>query len=93
MALFSFAFSVVFCIVAGLMALDFVPRKATGAALGIVGISSYAAAGLQSVVSGFLIEGNTTAGAYNFTPVSIFWIAACLLAFTLPVIGWKYLRK
>jgi OPA family sugar phosphate sensor protein UhpC-like MFS transporter len=92
-ALFSFAFSVVFCIVAGLMALDFVPRKATGAALGIVGISSYAAAGLQSVVSGFLIEGNTVAGAYNFAPVSIFWIAACLLAFTLPVIGWKYLRK
>ena len=92
-ALFSFAFSVVFCIVAGLMALDFVPRKATGAALGIVGISSYAAAGLQSVVSGFLIEGNTVAGAYSFAPVSIFWIAACLLAFTLPVIGWKYLRK
>ena len=92
-ALFSFAFSVVFCIVAGLMALDFVPRKATGAALGIVGISSYAAAGLQSVVSGFLIEGNSSAEAYNFTPVSIFWIAACFLAFTLPVIGWKYLRK
>ena len=92
-AVFSFAFSVVFCIVAGLMALDFVPRKATGAALGIVGISSYAAAGLQSVVSGFLIQGNTMEGAYNFTPVSIFWIAACLLAFILPVIGWKYLRK
>ena len=36
-AVFSFAFSVVFCIVAGLMALDFVPRKATGAALGIEG--------------------------------------------------------
>lgn len=92
-AVFSFAFSVVFCIVAGLMALDFVPRKATGAALGIVGISSYAAAGLQSVVSGFLIQGNTLDGAYNFTPVSIFWIVACFLAFTLPVLGWKYLRK
>ena len=92
-AVFSFAFSVVFCIVAGLMALDFVPRKATGAALGIVGISSYAAAGLQSVVSGFLIQGNTLEGAYNFTPVSVFWIGACLLAFVLPVIGWKYLKK
>ncbi len=92
-AVFSFAFSVVFCIVAGLMALDFVPRKATGAALGIVGISSYAAAGLQSVVSGFLIEGNAVGASYNFQPVSIFWIAACLLAFTLPVLGWKYLRK
>ena len=92
-AVFSFAFSVVFCIVGGLMALDFVPRKATGAALGIVGISSYAAAGAQSVVSGFLIQGNTLNGEYNFTPVSVFWIAACLLAFVLPVIGWKHLKK
>ena len=92
-ALFSMSFSVVFCIVAGLMALDFVPRKATGAALGIVGVSSYAAAGLQSVVSGLLIGSNASAQTYNFLPVSIFWTAACLLAFTLPVIGWKYLRK
>ena len=92
-ALFSCAFSVVFCIVAGLMALDFVPRKATGAALGIVGISSYAAAGLQSVASGLLIDGSATNGLYNFTPVSLFWIVSCLLAFVLPVLGWKYLKK
>ena len=92
-AVFSASFSVVFCIVAGLMALDFVPRKATGAALGIVGISSYAAAGLQSLASGWLIDGYASSDAYNFTPVSIFWIVACLLAFTLPLIGWKYLRK
>ncbi len=92
-AVFSLCFSVVFCIVGGLMALDFVPRRATGAALGIVGISSYAAAGLQSVVSGFLIGGNQTGEVFNFLPVSIFWIAACLLAFVLPVLGWKYLRR
>ena len=91
-ALFSIAFSVVFCIVAGLMALDFVPRKATGAALGIVGISSYVAAGLQSMVSGFLIQGNASGDVYNFRPVSIFWIVACLIAFIMPVVGWKYLR-
>ncbi len=91
-ALFSMAFSVVFCIVAGLMALDFVPRKATGAALGIVGISSYAAAGAQSMVSGFLIDGNASGGLYNFTPVSVFWIVACFIAFVLPVVGWQYLR-
>ena len=92
-AIFSMAFSVVFCIVAGLMALDFVPRKATGAALGIVGISSYAAAGAQSIVSGFLIEGHAADGVYDFGPVSIFWIIACLIAFILPVVGWKYLRN
>lgn len=91
-AVFSFAFSVVFCIVAGLMALDFVPRRATGAALGIVGISSYAAAGLQSMTSGFLIDGFATEGIYDFGPVSIFWIVACLLAVVLPVLGWKYLK-
>ena len=92
-AVFSCSFSVVFCIVAGLMALDFVPRRATGAALGIVGISSYAAAGLQSVASGLLIDGFASDGLYNFVPVSVFWIAACFLAFSLPVIGWKYLRR
>ena len=92
-AVFSCSFSVVFCIVAGLMALDFVPRRATGAALGIVGVSSYAAAGLQSVASGLLIDGFASDGLYNFVPVSVFWIAACFRAFSLPVIGWKYLRR
>lgn len=92
-ALFSMSFSVVFCIVAGLMALDFVPRKATGSALGIVGISSYIAAGGQSVVSGFLIQGNSSGDVYNFTPVSVFWIIACLVAFILPVVGWKHLKR
>ena len=92
-AVFSASFSVVFCIVAGLMALDFVPRKATGAALGIVGISSYIAAGLQSMISGFLIDGNLADNVYNFRPVSVFWIIACILAFSLPVIGGKYLKR
>ena len=34
------------------MAVDIVPRKATGAALGVVGIASYCAAGIQDVASG-----------------------------------------
>ena len=45
-SLFSLSVGVLYCIVAGLMAVDIVPRKATGAALGVVGISSYVAAGL-----------------------------------------------
>jgi len=57
-----------------------------------VGISSYAAAGLQSMTSGFLIDGFASEGIYDFGPVSIFWIVACLLAFVLPVLGWKYLK-
>ncbi|MBR5384912.1 MAG: MFS transporter, partial [Bacteroidales bacterium] len=92
-AVFTLSIGIVFCIVAGLMALDFVPRKATGAALGIVGISSYVAAGLQDIATGFLIKVDASADVYNFTTVSIFWLTACLLSFLLPVLGWKYLSK
>lgn len=55
-SVFSLAVGVLYCIVAGLMAVDIVPRKATGAALGVVGISSYIAAGLQDITSGYLIQ-------------------------------------
>ena len=75
------------------MALDIVPRKATGAALGIVGISSYVAAGLQDIISGFLIQGGSDGVEYNFTAVALFWIAACIVSVVVPVVAWKYLRE
>ena len=91
---FSLFIGVLYCIVAGLMAVDIVPRKATGAALGIVGISSYVAAAVQDVVSGYLIEGNVdAAGAYDFAPAAVFWLAACLLSFLLPVLNWRSMKK
>lgn len=92
-SMFSLAIGIVFCIVAGLMALDIVPRKATGTALGIVGIFSYVAAGIQSVVSGFLIQSGSKGGEYDFTATAFFWIAACLLSFLLPVLAWRRLHK
>ena len=91
MAVFSISIGVVYCIVSGLMALDIVPRKATGAALGLVGISSYVAAGIQDAVSGLLI-GGPDAGGYDFTAVSVFWLASCLLAFVIPVAAWRRLK-
>ncbi len=91
-SLFSLSIGIVFCIVAGLMALDIVPRKATGAALGIVGISSYIAAGIQNVVSGFLIQGGSSGGEYDFSPAAWFWIAACLMSFLLPVLAWRRMK-
>ena len=98
-SVFSLAVGVLYCIVAGLMAVDIVPRKATGAALGIVGISSYIAAGLQDIASGYLIEGNMQHAAdvadavYDFTPVSVFWLVAALVSFLLPVLNWKKMMK
>ena len=96
-SLFSLAVGVLYCIVAGLMAVDIVPRKATGAALGGVGISSYVAAGLQDIRSGYLIQCNTmqTGGVdvYDFGPVSWFWLAAALISFILPVLNWKKMKN
>ncbi len=104
---FSLFIGVLYCIVAGLMAVDIVPRKATGAALGVVGISSYAAAGLQDITSGYLIEGFSSAPemveglteaeilaatSYDFGPVSVFWLVASLIAFLLPVMMWRKMK-
>ena len=88
-SVFSIAIGVLYCIVAGLMALDIVPRKATGAALGIVGISSYLAAGLQDVVSGFLIQN----AGFDFTGVAVFWLVSCVVATLLPVLNWKSMQR
>ena len=96
-SLFSLSVGVLYCIVAGLMAVDIVPRKATGAALGVVGISSYIAAGLQDIISGYLIQGYMTqvdgVDVYDFGPVIWFWIAASIVSFVLPVLNWKKMKK
>ena len=104
MVLFGISIGVLICFLGGLMAVDIVPRKATGAALGVVGMASYVAAGIQDVVSGWLIDGNksmvetldqatgqmTQVAQYDFTPVAIFWVVASVISFLLPVLNWKY---
>ena len=103
-SVFSLAVGVLYCIVSGLMAIDIVPRKATGAALGIVGISSYMTIGVQNIISGLLIDKyayetvtvidgvQQTITKYNFVPVAIFWLSAVLVSFVLPVLNWKKMR-
>ena len=78
------------------MAVDLVPRKATGAALGIVGMASYIAAGLMNVISGWLIDGHAIKDSvtgevvqYDFTYVSIFWVGAAVVSFLLPILNWR----
>jgi len=98
MILFGLAIGVLISFLGGLMAIDLVPRKATGAALGIVGMASYAAAGLQNVITGILLESHTTelidaAGnvekVYDFTYIAWFWLGAAVIAFLLPMLNWK----
>ena len=99
MVLFGIAIGVLISFLGGLMAVDIVPRKATGAALGIVGMASYAAAGLQNIVTGVLLDNvpmlekiNAAGEAvqvHNFTYVSWFWLGAACISFLLPVLNWK----
>lgn len=89
MVLFGIAIGVLISFLGGLMAIDLVPRKASGAALGIVGVASYAAAGLQNIITGLLMDTNVSAGMHDFTYVSIFWLGAAVVSFLLPVLNWK----
>lgn len=104
-SVFSLAIGVLYCVVSGLMAIDIVPRKATGAALGVVGISSYMTIGLQNIASGFLIDRYSetvtkvvdgveqSVTTYDFVPVAIFWLSAVLISFAVPILIWKKLRS
>lgn len=95
MVLFGIAIGVLISFLGGLMAIDLVPRKATGAALGIVGMASYAAAGLMNIISGWLIDGQAVRDAatgeilqYDFSFVSAFWVGAAVISFLLPILNW-----
>ena len=89
MVLFGIAIGVLISFVGGLMAIDLVPRQATGAALGIVGMASYAAAGLQNVVTGLLLDNHIVDGVHDFTYVSYFWLGAAIISFLLPILNWR----
>lgn len=87
MVLFGLSIGVLICFLGGLMAVDVAPAEAAGAAAGVIGIASYAAAGLQDIVSGFLIEGRKTiidgAAQYDFTAIRFFWAGAAFASLIL----------
>jgi len=93
MVIFGLAIGALICYLGGLMAVDIASKKASGAALGIVGIMSYAAAGIQDIASGYLIENNKSIvngeTLYSFETISVFWIGAASLSVLLALITWK----
>ena len=102
MVLFGIAIGILICFLGGLMAVDIVPREASGAALGVVGIASYAAAGLQDIASGLLIDNHKTLVSitdgvaqysYDFTSALVFWIAAATLSVMLVCVVWTKKKK
>ena len=58
MVVFGVTIGALICYLGGLMAVDIADKGAVGAALGIVGMASYAGAGTQDIISGYLIGAN-----------------------------------
>lgn len=93
MVLFGLSIGVLICFLGGLMATDIAPKKASGAALGIVGIASYIGAGVQDILSGHLIgDSKTVTGgvsAYDFSSIQYFWIGAAALSVLFCSLLWR----
>ncbi|WP_434643352.1 MFS transporter [Klebsiella sp. I138] len=82
MIIFGATIGALTCFLGGLIAVDISSRKAAGAALGTIGIASYAGAGLGEFLTRIIIDktaiienGKTL---YNFSTLSQFWVAAGL---------------
>lgn len=97
MILFGLSIGVLICYLGGLMAVDIAPKKASGAALGVIGIASYIGAGVQDILSGSLIGDSKTVtdgiAAYDFSSIRYFWIGAAALSFMLCATLWKVRKK
>ena len=95
MVIFGFAVGILLTFLGGLMAVDYVPKCAAGAALGIAGMGNYIGAGLQSILSGYLIKrgadgsatllGHTFAGGYTLDYLAVFWIGCAALSVILTI--------
>ncbi len=77
----------------GLFAVDIAPKRAAGAAMGVIGIFSYIGAALQEQVSGILIDNHMTIVGedriYDFGPVIWFWIASSVVSMLLAASLWR----
>ncbi len=94
MAVFGYTVYALVTYLGGLMAVDICSKKATGAAMGFIGLFSYAGASLQEAVGGYLINAHKTVGVdghtiYNFVTVGHFWVIASVFALVLPLMVWN----
>jgi len=90
MIIFGATIGALTCFLGGLIAVDISSKKAAGAALGTIGIASYAGAGLGEFLTGVIIDKTSVISAgktlYNFDSLSLFWIASGLLSAALTFI-------
>ena len=95
-AIFGFGLGVILCFVGGLLAVDLCPRKATGAAMGVIGLLAYGGSAAQDLVNGILMDsakvvanGVTT---YHFETIIAFWIGSVAIM-TLLIVPTLWAKK
>ena len=95
-AVFGFGLGVILCFVGGMLAVDLCPRKATGAAMGVIGLLAYGGAALQDIVNGILLDsakvvvnGQTV---YHFGTITTFWIGSVIIM-TLLIVPTLWAKK
>jgi OPA family sugar phosphate sensor protein UhpC-like MFS transporter len=97
MVFFGLSMGVLVCYLGGLMAIDIAPKKASGAVMGMIGVTSYIGAGIQDIVSGYLMEHNKIIingiTSYDFTDINIFWIGSSILSCLLVLFVWNSKTK
>lgn len=84
MILFGATIGALTCFLGGLLAVDISSRKAAGAALGTIGIVSYAGAGFGEFLTGLIIDKTSVLEegkkVYDFHTLSLFWVTAGLVS-------------
>jgi OPA family sugar phosphate sensor protein UhpC-like MFS transporter len=97
MLLHGFSIGILITFLGGLMAIDISPRKATGAAMGLIGIASYIGAGIQDLISGYLIKTNKTmvndVAIYDFSVARYFWLGAAILSALTALLVWNVRKR
>jgi OPA family sugar phosphate sensor protein UhpC-like MFS transporter len=93
MVLFGLGMAGLVASLGGLFAVDICPKRATGAAMGVIGVFSYLGAAIQENISGTLLEQHSHMvgddRVYDFGPAIWFWIGSAVVSMLLAATLWR----
>lgn len=93
MGVFGFGVGGLIVFLAGLVAVDIMPKAAAGTVKGLIGLFAYVGAATQDCISGFLLDRHKSVVAghtvYDFAPAFYFWIGASILSAVLATGVWN----
>ena len=92
-ALYGFSLNGILAALGGLFAVDIASKRASGAAMGFIGVFSYLGAAVQERVSGYLVERGTTiidgVRHYDFQKPILFWVGASVVSLLFATSLWR----